>query len=111
VTAAIASRCWPTESEDSCVVNSGTAGLLLEELLSACPDFFPRRSYRHLTRATNLPRRQKVKIPAHKIFSTDTSVRRWIAESTNRRTVFKIANVSIPASKFMGPFAFLPTAK
>jgi hypothetical protein len=35
----------------------------------------------------------------------------WIAESTNRRTAFKIANVSIPASKFMGPFAFLPTAK
>jgi len=59
VTAAIASRSWPAESEDSCVVNSGMDGLLLEELLSACPDFYPRRSYRHLTRATNLPRRQK----------------------------------------------------
>jgi hypothetical protein len=41
------------------VVNSGMTGLLLEELLSAHPDFFLRRSYRHLTRATNLPRRQK----------------------------------------------------
>ena len=58
VTEAIASRCWPTESEDSCVVNSGTAGLLLEKLCPLVLTSSP-PTYHHLTRATNLPRRQK----------------------------------------------------